>query len=265
LSATVLRTEQLSPSMVRVVFGGAGLAGFTPNEYSDAYVKLVFPRPGVVYPQPLDVQAVRAGMPASDWPQQRTYTVRRWDAAAPELTIDFVVHGDEGVAGPWARAAKPGDEMVLLGPGGGYAPSSSADWHLLVGDESAVPAIAAALERLAPDAIGHVFLEVDAVEEEQPLPAPEGVQISWLSRGSRPLGEALVEAVTALTFPPGEVQAFVHGEAGQVRDLRRLLKVERGVPASQLSISGYWRHGATDEAWRAAKADWNRSIEESEA
>jgi NADPH-dependent ferric siderophore reductase len=265
LSTTVLRTYQLSSSMVRVVLGGPDLANFTPNEYSDAYVKLLFLRPGVDYPRPLNLSAVREQMPPSDWPQQRTYTVRSWDPAAQELTIDFVVHGDEGLAGPWARAAQPGDELLLNGPGGGYAPNPLADWHLLIGDESALPAIAATLERLPADAVGHVLLEVEGAQQEQPLTRPEGVQVQWVHHGSRPLGKALVEAVTALTFPPGQVQAFVHGEAGVVKELRRLLKVDRGIPMANLSISGYWRLGADDETWRAVKADWNRQIEQSEA
>jgi NADPH-dependent ferric siderophore reductase len=251
--------------MVRIVVGGPELAGFTLNEYSDAYVKLVFLRPGVEYPRPLDLNAVREHFEPQDWPQQRTYTVRAWDPQALELTIDFVVHGDEGLAGPWARKAGPGDELIFLGPGGGYLPDPVADWHLLVGDESALPAIATALERLPVAAIGHVLVEVDGAEQEQPLTAPEGVSLRWVHRGERPLGEALVEAVAGLSFPDGEPQAFVHGEAGVVKELRRLLKLERGIAQSQLSISGYWRLGATDEAWRALKADWNREIEQAES
>jgi NADPH-dependent ferric siderophore reductase len=265
ISATVLRTEQLSTSMVRIVVGGPGIAAFTPNEYSDAYVKLVFLRPGVDYPRPLDLTAVREQLPPSDWPQQRTYTVRAWDPAAQELTIDFVVHGDEGLAGPWARTAKPGDEVILLGPGGGYSPDPLADWYLLIGDESALPAIAATLERLPASAVGHVLLEVDGPDQEQSLTAPAGVQVQWLHHGPRPLGEALLDALAALSFPAGAVQAFVHGEAGVVKELRRMLKLERGIPMSNLSISGYWRLGADDEAWRALKADWNRQIEQAEA
>jgi NADPH-dependent ferric siderophore reductase len=265
ISTSVVRTQPLSPTMVRIVLGGPELAGFTPNEYSDAYVKLVFLRPGVDYPRPLDLSAVRAQLPSSDWPQQRTYTVRAWDPAAQELTIDFVVHGDEGLAGPWARAAQPGDEMLILGPGGGYAPDPLADWHLFIGDESALPAIAAALERLPAAAIGHVLVEVDDPAHEQPLIAPEGVQVRWLHHGARPLGAALVEAASELAFPAGQVHAFVHGEAGVVKELRRLLKLERGIPMVNLSISGYWRLGADDEAWRASKADWNRQIEQAEA
>lgn len=265
ISTTVRRTQQLSPSMVRVVLGGEGLAGFAPNEYSDAYVKLVFLRPGVTYPSPLDLTAIRQQLPASDWPQQRTYTVRAWDAAAQELTIDFVVHGDEGLAGPWAQAAASGDEMIILGPGGGYSPDPLADWHLMIGDESALPAISAALERLPATAVGHVLLEVDGPAYEQPLTAPEGVRVQWVHHGPGPLGEALVAAATALDFPAGRVHAFVHGEAGVVKELRRLLKLERGIPMADLSISGYWRLGADDEAWRASKAEWNRQIEQAEA
>jgi NADPH-dependent ferric siderophore reductase len=265
ISAMVQRTEQLSPSMVRIVVTGPELARFTANDYSDAYVKLVFLRPGVDYPRPLDLGVVRERFRSEDWPQQRTYTVRAWDPAALELTIDFVVHGDEGLAGPWARSARPGDELLIQGPGGGYRPDPTADWHLLVGDESALPAIAAALERLEATAIGHVLLEVDGAEAEQKLEGPAGVTVHWAHSTGRPLGVALVEAVTALPFPDGVVQAFVHGEAAVVKELRRLLKLERGIPMAQLSISGYWRHGATDEAWRAVKADWNREIEQAEA
>lgn len=264
LTVTVLRTEQLSPTMVRIVFGGDGLADFAMNEYTDAYVKLIYPRAGVTYPQPLDMRVIRATMPQEDWPQNRTYTVRRWDAAAHELTVDFVVHGDEGLAGPWAGRARAGDQIWLAGPGGGYAPDPSVDWYLFAGDESALPAIAASLEALAEDAVGQVFVEIHDPASELKLTAPVGVSVNWLLNTERAPGAALVEAVTGFAFPEGAVQAFVHGEAAAVRDLRRFLKRERGVKQAQLSISGYWRVGADDEQWRAVKGDWNRRIEESE-
>jgi len=264
LKVTVARTEQLSPTMVRVVLTGADLANFTMNEFSDAYVKLIYPRAGVEYPDPIDMKAIRTSMPQADWPQNRTYTVRRWDAENRELTVDFVVHGDEGLAGPWARDAQPGDQIWLGGPGGGYRPDPEADWHLLVGDESALPAIAASLEVMPENAVGHVFIEIHNPASELKLTAPAGVEVHWLLDVARPPGTVLVEAVTALPFGEGTVHAFVHGEAAAVRDLRRLLKRERGVKQAYLSISGYWRQGADDEEWRAVKGDWNRKIEESE-
>ena len=97
---TVLRTERLTPHLVRVVLGGPGVVGIPDIACTDRYVKLAFRRPGVTYPEPLDVGAVRETMPRADWPIMRTYTIRSLDHAAGEMTIDFVVHGDEGVAGP---------------------------------------------------------------------------------------------------------------------------------------------------------------------
>ncbi len=261
----VERTEQLTPHLIRVVLGGAGLAAFEPGTCTDAYVKLQFTRPGVTYPEPLDFEAIRETLPREQWPLNRTYTVRAWDAETRELTIDFVYHGDEGVAGPWAAAARPGDEIYFAGPGGGYAPSAEAAWHLLAGDESALPAIAAALERIPAAAPVQAFIEVAGPEEELELRTEAKAEITWLHRGPARVGERLVEAVRGLEFPPGDVHAFVHGEAGFVKDLRRHLRVERGIPLDQLSISGYWRLGVDDEGWRSVKRDWNQQVEAEEA
>jgi NADPH-dependent ferric siderophore reductase len=247
------------------VVGGEELAGFTAGTYTDHYVKLLFPQPGVDYPQPFDLEAIRRDLPRDQWPSTRTYTVRAWDAAALELTIDFVYHGDEGLAGPWAVAARPGDPVMFMGPGGAYAPDPAADWHLLVGDESALPAIAASMERLPVGVPARVFIEVAGPDEELKLGEDGHVEVAWVHRGDRRVGEAIVEAVRALEFPAGAVQAFVHGEAHFVKELRHLLRVERAVPREQLSISGYWRRGADEDGWQSSKADWNRKVEEDEA
>jgi NADPH-dependent ferric siderophore reductase len=259
--ARVLHTERITPHMVRVVLGGDGLDAFELGEYTDHYVKLLFAPEGVSYPEPFDMDRIREEFPREQWPTTRTYTVRDWDADHRELTVDFVVHGDEGLAGPWAARAQAGDTMYLLGPGGGYAPDPAADWHLLVGDESALPAIAVALERLPEGTTVHAFLEVADATEEQKFATAAGVDVTWLHRGDRPTGAALLDAVKGLDFPAGDVHAFVHGEAGFVKDLRRHLRLERGVPRERLSISGYWRLGKTDEAWRAIKRDWNEQVE----
>ncbi|OKJ96934.1 FAD-binding protein [Streptomyces sp. CB03234] len=259
--ARVVRTERLTPHMVRIVLGGEGLAGFAADEFTDHYIKLIFPAAGVTYPEPFDMARIREEFPREQWPTTRTYTVRAWDADQLELTVDFVVHGDEGLAGPWAARAQVGETVRFLGPGGGYAPDPAADWHLLVGDESALPAIAASLERLPEGAVGHAFIEVESQDEEQKIALPSGVELRWLHRGGRPVGDALLAAVRDLDFPPGDVHAFVHGEAGFVKDLRRHLRLERQVPRERLSISGYWRLGQTDEAWRAVKRDWNEQVE----
>ncbi|WP_019633356.1 siderophore-interacting protein [Actinomadura atramentaria] len=264
-TGTVVRTERITPHMIRVVLGGPGLTGFPAGEFTDHYVKLLFPRPGVSYPEPFDMAAVRAEYPRDQWPVTRTYTVRAWDADAGELTLDFVYHGDTGLAGPWAEAARPGDEIRFLGPGGAYAPDPDAGWHLLAGDESALPAIAAALERIGDGVPVRAFVEVADAAERQDLKVPGGAEVVWLERGGRRVGEALTEAVRALEFPPGEIHAFVHGEAGFVRDLRRYLRVEKGIPLERLSISGYWRVGRDEDGWQSAKREWNREVEEEEA
>ncbi|TDD87690.1 siderophore-interacting protein [Actinomadura rubrisoli] len=262
---TVLRTERVTPHMIRVVLGGGTLAGFGAGEFTDHYVKLLFPQPGVDYPEPFDMERVRAELPRDQWPSVRTYTVRAWDPEAAELAIDFVHHGDKGIAGPWAARVRPGEEIFFNGPGGAYAPSADADWHLLAGDESALPAIAASLERIPEGAPTRVFIEVAGPEEEQSLTTPGDAEIVWLHRDGGPVGDLLAEAVQKLDFPEGRVHAFVHGEAGFVKTLRRHLRVDRGLPMDQLSISGYWRQGRDEDGWQSSKRDWNRQVEEEEA
>jgi NADPH-dependent ferric siderophore reductase len=227
--ARVLEKRELTPRMVRVVFGGAELSGFGAGEFTDHYVKLQI------------------------GPRTRTYTVRDWDGE--RLTIDFVVHGDEGVAGPWAAAAQPGDELELRGPGGAYTPDPAADWHLMVGDAAVIPAIATSLARIPAGVPVHVLVAVDGPEEEQPLTTPGDLHLRWL-----PDDDALVAAVADLEFPTGSPHAFVHGEASAVRAIRRHLLVDRGLPREALSISGYWKRRRTEEGWRADKAEWNRLV-----
>ncbi|NEY32888.1 SIP domain-containing protein [Streptomyces sp. PRKS01-65] len=258
-SARVVRTERLTPHMQRVVLGGEGLAGFSADTCTDHYVKLLFPAGGATYPEPFDMERIRAEYPREQWPVTRTYTVRHWDAEHRELTLDFVIHGDEGLAGPWALRARPGETVRFMGPGGAYAPDPAADWHLLAGDESALPAIARSLESLPDGARAHAFVEVAGPEEEQKIDSD--VEVVWLHRGTRPVGQALVEAVRSLDFPRGRVHAFVHGEAGWVKELRRLLRVEREIPREDLSISGYWRLGHNEDGWQASKREWNARIE----
>lgn len=234
---TVLRTEQLTPHLIRVHFGGPGFANFPASEFTDAYVKFIFPRDGIEV--------------------LRTYTVRIADPAAGELTADFVYHGSEGIAGPWAASAQPGETIDCYGPGGAYAPRPDADWHLLAGDESALPAIAAALEGMDPAAVGRAFIEVSGPEDELPLRKPEGVELTWLHRGTADPGAILAAEVRNAPWDGGNVQVFIHGEAQAVmHDLRRYVRRERQVPAEwAASISGYWRRGRTEEGFRQWKQD----------
>ena len=257
MSLQVLRTERLSPHMVRIVAGGPDLRLFEAKDATDMYVKIHFLHPGIDYAGSMDVAALRASLPREQWPVTRTYTVRRFDAAAQELSIDFVIHGDAGVAGPWAASAVPGDRMIFSGPGGAYRPNPDADWHLFAGDESALPAIAAALDALPVQARGHAFVEVDTAADIQPLRKPDAVELTWVFRhGATPdVSTALVDAVTNCSWLDGRVDAFVHGEREHMKALRDVLFKQRGLERSQVSLSGYWAYGRTEDSFQAEKRE----------
>ena len=272
-SFEVLRSEEVTRHMVRVVLGGSGFDTFTPSEFTDSYVKLVVVADdvdvaGLLRPLTLDSFA---DLPAAKQPVVRTLTVRRADPAAREIAIDVVVHGEHGAAGQWAATAEPGQPVYLMGPSGAYAPDPAADWHLLAGDESALPAISVALEALPANAIGHVFIETAEPGDEIPLTAPDGVQVDWIYRGGRAdlVGEdragdhaPLIEAVKSAPWLPGQVQVFIHGEAQAVmHNLRPYIRKDREVAAKWASISGYWRRGRTEETFR----QWKKELAAAEA
>jgi NADPH-dependent ferric siderophore reductase len=242
MTARVEETRWLTPHLVRVVLGGSDLADYPEPEFTDAYLKMTFPGP--------------------EGPVARRYSVRHWDAAARLLSVDFVVHGDEGVAGPWAAAARPGDEVGISLPGGAYRPSPEVAWHLMVGDEWALPAIAASLAAVPAGTPAVVRLVCDGPEDELPLDSPGVLDVVWLHRRTAEDPEGLLPAaVRDLAFPRGPVHGFVHGEAGEVREVRRHLLGERGADRRLLSASGYWRRTMTDEAWRRVKKAWNSDVE----
>lgn len=258
--ATVVSTERLTPQMVRVVVGGDDLEGLEAGAFTDHYVKVQIPPPGATYAAPFDAEAIKEQRPREEWPRTRSYTVRAWDAQRSLLTLDFVVHGDAGVAGPWAAAARPGDVLQLTGPGGAYTPDPDAAWHLMVGDLSVLPAIGASLQRVPHGVPVHVLVELDDEADRQELTSPGDLHVTWLRADGS--DTVLLAAVSALEFPPGPVHAFVHGEASSVRAVRRHLLVEREIPREALSVSGYWKRTRTDEEWRADKAEWNRLAEQ---
>lgn len=250
--------------MVRVVLGGPDLAALPELEFTDHYVKLLFPPAGADYSWPFDPDELRATKPAEQWPVTRTYTIRSFDRDTGELAIDFVVHGDAGLAGPWAAAARSGDLIGFFGPGGGYVPEPSAT-HMLAGDEAALPAIAAALERLPEDARAEVYVEVAGPAEELQLPLTRNTQLTWVHRGPAPYGAELARTVRESWTPAPDAQVFVHGNAELVRDLRRFLFVEHRMDRRAVSISGYWRTGYTEERWQSSKRELAEEMERSEA
>ncbi|WP_026212086.1 siderophore-interacting protein [Longispora albida] len=288
---TVARLEELSPSFLRVTVTGEDLASFADNGY-DQRIKLVLPLPGsglAHMPDGLDWFEQWRRLPDGQRNPVRTYTVRAVRPEASEVDIDMVLHpGGDGPAIRWAREAAAGGEVMLLGPDAGYTegPHGGIDFHLpggtrkvlIGGDETAVPAIAAILERLPSDVEGEVVLEVPFAADVLTLAAPEGVRIGWHPRDGAGHGEALVpafqEAARRVLGSGGtraevldvnvdeeilwevpeegsslggtECYAWLAGEAGAIKTLRRYLVTELGADRRAVAFMGYWRMGRSE-------------------
>jgi NADPH-dependent ferric siderophore reductase len=250
---SVLRRERISPHTVRITAGGPGFDALRMNESTDKYAKIIFADPSLGLTPPYDLAALRESLPPGKRPVTRTYTLRRADVQRQQVAIDFVVHGDEGIAAPWAAHAEPGDTLTLSGAGGAYRPDPGSDWHLLAGDESALPAICSALDALPGDARGLAYLETCDPGEYLDAAVPSGMEVSWLHRphpGSQP--QLLADALLAGSWLPGRVDVFAHGERESMKAVRAALKVRLG-DGDQLSLSGYWASGRTEDAFQSEK------------
>ncbi|MCY9783333.1 siderophore-interacting protein [Nocardiopsis sp. EMB25] len=249
LRTRVVRTERTSEHFVTVTLGGEDLADF-PYLGRDQFVRVFLPREGqdrLHMPTSADRKWVVQlyAMPKSRRPHVRNYTVRGFDPERRELDMEFVDHGDAGPASAWAGAARPGDEMGILAEGAYYQPSEDADWQLLVGDESAVPALVSILEQAPDDLRAQVYMEVPSEDDVRDLTAPPGVSVHWLPRTDPHAvpGALALETVMAADLPGGRPYCFVAGENKLATGLRRHLVRERDVPKPDISFIGYWRHG----------------------
>ncbi|MDQ4068214.1 MAG: siderophore-interacting protein [Actinomycetota bacterium] len=233
----VVGTERLSPRMVRVTLGGPELEGFAVDQPA-ASVRLLLPSPGthdLVIPSWNGNEFL---LPDGRRPAIRTFTPH-WSGA--ELSVDVVLHG-HGVASEWAGTARPGDRAAVSGPGRGYAVDRDAPGFLLAGDETAIPAIGQLLEVLPDGCPVEVHVEIADDAARLPLPA------EWhaLPPGARP-GEALVAAVTSTDLAPG-TRVWVAGEAAAVQRIRKHLFQHLGLPRTQATVRGYWKHGRAGDA-----------------
>lgn len=249
--ATVRARQRLSPQLTRLTLDCPDLVG-AELAFTDHYVKLLFAPPGASYAWPFDAEQARAADPEHP-PVTRTYTIRSLDPATGELALDFVLHGEDGLAGPWAAQATPGDTIGFFGPGGAWAPQSGYDHFVLAGDEAAAPAVCAALESLPADTTASVFLEVADDTARFPVPEVDGATVSWVPRDGAPYGAELARVVRAFEVPHAHVSWFIHGAANMVKELRRHLFVTLGVQRRDVSISGYWRAGMDEDGWQSSK------------
>ncbi|MEV2271707.1 siderophore-interacting protein [Nonomuraea africana] len=253
----VLRVVPLTPHMVRITFTSGGLEPFFRDE-PDLQVKLYFPRPGhdVVLPEAGDdlmawYQAFNA-IPENERPWMRSFTLRSHGEGV--IDIDFVLHGDTGPATRWAQRARPGDTLGIFGPSPYFARQppldesiTAADWLLIASDESALPAIGTLLDWLPEGHRAVAYIEVADAAEEQPCPSAGAAAVHWLHRGQEPVGEALLRAVRQADLPEGRVFAWIAGESGTVRALRRHLVDDRGIDKRAIDFAGYWRLKLTQD------------------
>ena len=251
----VADVTRLTPRMTRITFGGAALADFT-YDAPDLQAKLCFPRPGQKVPQlPEPVTDDEYGMrwyqsylaiPEPERPWMRQFTIRSHHPGDGTIAVDFILHGDDGPASRWGSSAEVGDEVGMVGPSPVFAqpvPFDRCDWLLLAGDETALPAIGTLLEALPDGKTAIVYAEVADTAEEQQFETNGDVTVHWLHRDGEPAGKStvLVEAVTGAELPSGNGRAWLAGEAGSVRALRRHLVGERGLPKPSVDFTGYWR------------------------
>ncbi|MFG2428470.1 SIP domain-containing protein [Streptomyces sp. NPDC048590] len=255
----VVRIVDLTPGMRRVTLSGEQLRAFTTadgltrpafeSQGFDDDLGLYFPYPGQSDPV-LPVQGeAKLIAPKDPRPLSRAYTVRRWDPEAGELDVDFARHG-VGVATTWAYRAAPGDRIHLSGPRTSKTLPAGADWWLVAGDDTALPAIGRLLDELPADARAQVFIEIAEDAHRQELRELPGVEVTWLVRsgsadgsGAPAAGTAspLTEAVRGTGWWPGQAFVWLAGEHTAVRDIRRHLVEDRGVPKEDIDFTGYWR------------------------
>lgn len=250
----VVRTVDLTPGMRRVTLAGAQLReftsanGFTQPAFNssgfDDDIRLVFCYPGQTEPVLPSQKKQGLDLPRDPRPLSKAYTVRRWSPEAGELDVDFVKHGI-GVGTTWAYRAQTGDRIHFYGPSASRALPHDADWLLVAGDDTAIPAIARLLDELPDEARAQVFIEVAEDAHRLELRALPQVQVTWLVRDGAEAGTTshLLDAVKYTDWWDGRPFAWVAGERTTVRDLRRHLVETRGARKEDLEFTGYWRRG----------------------
>jgi NADPH-dependent ferric siderophore reductase len=241
----VRRTERLAPSMVRVTFGGAELEGFEEPAPTQ-HVKLIIPEPGQTAPTLPDPVAQR-GAPGADGrrPLMRTFTIRRYVANSAELQIDFVLHG-EGPASQWAEKARRRDLAAVAGPGGRhYTIDPQAQRFAFIGDETALPAIGTLLESMPPGSHAEVFAEVSAGSDQLEWQSLADVRVNWQYRqpSATSVSEELIAAVQSSSRIATWDRVWVACEATTMRQIRRMLLEDLGMPADTVVTRGYWKLG----------------------
>ncbi|NEA30872.1 siderophore-interacting protein [Streptomyces sp. SID13031] len=247
---TVIQTKTLNRQLIRVTVTSPELNRFEycgPDQLVRVFLpphpeaELVLPKTEAWWPE-------LQSMDENQRPVLRNYTVRSLDPVARTMNIDFVIHSEHaGPGSTWAVNAIRGDRIGLLSDGADYQPPEDTDWQLLIGDETALPAIASIIEQLPPDARALAFVEVGDREDELPIARHPGVRFHWLHRGDTSPGnsDVVLRRLRETPLPTGRAYAWVAGESSLVTSVRRHLVAERGLEKLQVYFCGYWRRMET--------------------
>lgn len=238
-TAIVKAVESVTPNMLRITFEGPDLADF-PAGHEGGYIKLIFP-----------------DLPRSNpnRPVMRTYSIRSHDAGAGEIAVDFAMHADTGgIAIEWAAGTKPGDEMEIGGPGSIKMAPPDADWYLVAGDMTALPAGLCNLEILPADAKGYAIFEITEEADKQDIALPEGFEVRWFVNPVPHEDKGvLLQAVKDVPWLDGAPFVWTACEFDTMRELRTYYRTERGVDKKALYLSSYWRAGRSEDQHKIDK------------
>lgn len=250
---TLIEKRQLSPSLMRLVFTGDDLKTFPVNQES-GYVKLLFPADGdgEVDGKQLDDKTYFKAL------HKRTFTIREYNPDTNTLHIDGVCHSfghpEQGPANAWIETANEGHAIWVSGPGDKKLIQAPADWYFLVGDMTALPAIAVNLAQLEENARGYAVIEVMSAADIVELDAPANIDVHWIINAEPKCANTLLaDAVRELPWLTGTPAVWVAGEFELMRNLRRYFKREQGVPKDYVYASSYWKIGENDEGNKRAK------------
>jgi NADPH-dependent ferric siderophore reductase len=241
-SVTVTASERVTPNMQRIRFQGSDLSHITAADAGN-YIKVLFNKEGGT-----DLSELSQ----DERPVMRTYTIRSVDESTQSIEVDFVVHQsddhDEGFAAPWAIKAVPGDTLKIRGPAKLQEMYTDADWYFMVADMTALPACSAKVRQLPVDAKGYMLVQVQTEQDIQPIEAPEGMRLIWLTEP-----DSLIAAAKALPWLAGDVSVWSACEFESMKALRNYFRQERSVPKEHSYISSYWKRGVNEEKHKLIK------------
>jgi NADPH-dependent ferric siderophore reductase len=263
--AEVLRVTDLVPGLRRVVLGGPGLDDFETTGVGDEYLRWFLPDEADRAERGGEPRLPVASGSSWEWPDGldpaplRTYTVRDWDGAARELTIDVVLH-EGGIAAEWTRSVQPGAVVGVNSPDGMYDAPADLEWQLLVTDLTGFPAATRILRQTDPTVRSRLVVEVPSLEQRYDAELPADVDVRWIVGGNGVAPSRIEQVVRSAERPDGVGYVWVVGEASVLRAVRKHVRHELGLPATAYKVVAYWRENS--EEWNARYAALDPAVRE---